>query len=173
MNPTVDGHITWERESSCTSNFDEEIERWKNWLHEVTTLNCNMMTSSLHYVLMKVRDLLTYDALNEVDTFLDAFEKEVLEKQHFQALDWVLWATPVRRWGTHKGSFDDWRECRRMMRVRFGKPKVQLTNKYDGHDDLHMHLAKWTQAYGENPQPTQKHMYFALKHLVNKHVLGG
>ena len=57
----------------------------------------------------------TYDGLNEVDTFLDAFEREVLEKKRFEALDSVLCATPMRWWGTHKGSFDDWREFRRIM----------------------------------------------------------
>jgi len=49
-----------------------------------------MMARSLHCVLTKVRDLPTYDDLNEVYTFLDGFERDVLEKQHFQALDWVL-----------------------------------------------------------------------------------
>jgi len=28
VNPTVDGQLSWERKSSCTSDFDEEIERW-------------------------------------------------------------------------------------------------------------------------------------------------
>jgi len=61
-----------------------------------------MMTLSLHYVSTKVRDLPTYDGLNEVDTILDAFEREVLEKQHFQALYSVLRATLTRWWGMHK-----------------------------------------------------------------------
>ena len=120
-----------------TSDSDKEIERWQNRLHEVTMLNCNMMTWSLLYVLSEVRNIPTYDGFNEVDIFLDAFEREVPEKQCFQALDWALCATPTRWWGTHKGSFDDWCECRRMMRARFGKPKMQLTDKYDGQNDMH------------------------------------
>ena len=83
VNPTPDGHITFYHECSCTSDSDEEIERWKNQLHEVTMLNCNMMTWSLHCMLTEVRNLPTYDGLNEVDTFLDAFEREVPEKQCF------------------------------------------------------------------------------------------
>lgn len=70
-------------------------------------MNCNMMTKSLCCVLIEIRDLPTYDGLNDVDTFLDVFEREVPEKQCFQALDWVLCAMPTRWWGTHKGSFDD------------------------------------------------------------------
>ena len=30
VNPTTDGRITWDRESSCTSDSDEELERWQN-----------------------------------------------------------------------------------------------------------------------------------------------
>lgn len=49
----------------------------------MTTLNCNMMTRSLRYVLTEVMDLPTYDGLSEVDTFLDKFEREVSEKKRF------------------------------------------------------------------------------------------
>ena len=80
MNPTVDGRITWDRESSYTSNSNEELEHSQNWLDELTTLICNMMTRSVHCVSSKVRNLPTYDGLNDVDVFLDAFEREVLGK---------------------------------------------------------------------------------------------
>ena len=42
-----------------------------------------MMTRSLHYVSLEVRNMPTYDGLNDVDVFLDAFEREVPEKQCF------------------------------------------------------------------------------------------
>lgn len=80
MNPTVDGRILWERESSCTSNLDKEIKRWQNQLHEVTTLNCNMMIRSLCCVETEVRDLTIYDELTVVDDFLNKFEGEVSEQ---------------------------------------------------------------------------------------------
>lgn len=107
----------------------------------------------------EVRNLPTYDGMNDVDIFLDAFEREVPQKQRFQALDWALHATPSRWWGTHKGSFDDWRECRNMMRTRFRKPKVRMTHKYDGKDDPRTHLAKWAQAYGPKPKPEWVHLF--------------
>lgn len=53
----------------------------------------------------------------------------------------------------HKDSFDDWHVYRKMMRLWFGHPQVRLTNKYDGSDDPHDHLAKWTKVYGVEPQP--------------------
>jgi len=51
VNPTEDGRISREHDSSCTLDSDEEIERWQNRFHEVITLNCNMMVRSLQYVM--------------------------------------------------------------------------------------------------------------------------
>ena len=86
VNPIADGWITWDRESSCTSDSDEELEHWQNRLHEVhevITLSCNMMIQSLRCVSLEVRNLPTCDGLNDVDIILDAFEREVPEKQRF------------------------------------------------------------------------------------------
>ena len=33
--------------------------------------------------------------------------------------------------------------------MRFGKPQMCLTDKYDGQDDPRVYLAKWTKVYGE------------------------
>ena len=41
------------------------------------------MTQLLHCVSSEVRNLPTSDGLNDVDVFLDVFEREVLEKQRF------------------------------------------------------------------------------------------
>lgn len=118
---TTDDRILWERKSSCTSNSDEEIERWQNRLHEVTTINYNMMVKSLRCVTTEVRDLPMYNRLTAVDEFLNNFEREVLEKQHFDALKWALRATPARWWGVHQRRFEDWYGCKRIMCRRFGK----------------------------------------------------
>jgi len=53
VNLTIDRRILWESESSCTSDSDEEVKHWQNRLHEVTTLNCNMMIRSLRCVTTK------------------------------------------------------------------------------------------------------------------------
>lgn len=69
-----------ERDISYTSDSYEEIEHWQNWLHEVTTLNCNMKIRSLQCVMTKERDLPTYDEVTRVEEFLDKFESMVLEQ---------------------------------------------------------------------------------------------
>ena len=93
MNPTANGRISWERVGSCTSDLDEEDERWHSWLNEVTTLNCNMMTQSLSCIIAQAQDLPTYDGLKMVDDFLGRFESAVLEPQQFDALKWALLVT--------------------------------------------------------------------------------
>jgi len=80
VNPTTNGRISWERDSSCTSDLDEEVERWQNQLHEVTTLNCNVMIRSLHCVIIEVRELPAYDGAKTVDEFLEKFESAVPEQ---------------------------------------------------------------------------------------------
>lgn len=65
--------------SSCTSDSDKEKEHWQNWLHKVTTLNCNMMIRSLWCVTTEARELPTYDGEIGVDEFLDKFERAVSE----------------------------------------------------------------------------------------------
>jgi len=43
---------------------------------------------------------------------------------------------------------------------------VRLTDKYNGKDDPCTHLAKWTQAYGEKPQPEWVHMFCPTLYVI-------
>lgn len=90
----VDRWIAWYQEISCTSDSDDELEHWKNHLHEVSTLRCNMMIKSLRCISSEVRNLPYYDGLTDVDKILDAFEREVRERHRFQVLDLALRAMP-------------------------------------------------------------------------------
>lgn len=47
VHSTDGGRISWDRDSTCTVDYDEETKRWQNRLQEVMTLNCNMMIRSL------------------------------------------------------------------------------------------------------------------------------
>lgn len=89
----TNGRIAWDQESSYTSDSNEELEHWQNHFHEVSTLLCNMMMKSLHYVSSEVSKLTYYDGLTDVDKFLDEFECEVPEDHHFQELYLALCAT--------------------------------------------------------------------------------
>lgn len=52
------------------------------------------------------------------------------------------------------------------MRVRFGHPKVQLTEQNDGRSDLCGHLAKWIDAYGVEPQTKWVHLFCHTLHVI-------
>lgn len=89
VNTTTNGRIAWDHKISFTSNLDEGLEHWKNKLHEVSTLHCNMMTKKLHYVSSEVINLPYYNGLTNVDKFLDAL------KENFQRI------TTFRHWTGH------------------------------------------------------------------------
>ena len=136
VNLIAEARISWGHAESCIKDSDEEDEYWHNQLNGVTTLNYNMMTKSLYCVRAQDRELPMYDGLTTIDEFLTKFEITVPEHQWFNALRWALRATPARWWGTHEGTFDDWRGYRRMMQIRFGKPELRITENYDGRNDL-------------------------------------
>lgn len=103
-----------------------------------------MMAKSLRCVSTEVRKLPHYDALNDVDLFLDEFEREVPEEHRFQVLELALHTTPARWWGTHKENFPGWKEYRRMTKLSFRYANTRITEKYNGKDDPCQHLAPWT-----------------------------
>ncbi len=125
-----------------------------------------MMVRSLCYVTIEVRDFPIYDKLGEVDDFLTKFEKEVPEQQRFDALKWTLRTTPTRWWGTHQRSFEDYRECRRMLLIWFGKPQMKMKVGYDGWNSLRAHLSRWVKVYGT--QPTRTHTILTIGNATKK-----
>jgi len=110
VNLTSEGRISWDHKISCSSNSNEELEHWRNRLHEVSTLHYNMMTKLLRCVSLEIRNLPYYDGLTDLDKFLDAFEREVPKDHCFQAINLALHTTPARWWGTHKDNFAKWRD---------------------------------------------------------------
>lgn len=61
-----------------------------------------MLTKSLHCISMEVKNLSHYDGLDDVNLFLDKFEREVPEEHQFQALNLALHAMPSNFWGTQR-----------------------------------------------------------------------
>ena len=71
MNPVADGRISWECESSYTSDLDKEVKRLQNQLHKVTMLNYNMMIRSLRYIMNEARELPTCEGNKGGDELLN------------------------------------------------------------------------------------------------------
>lgn len=73
--------ISWENDSSCHLDSDEELENWKNWLCEVFTMHYNRVTKYLHCISTEVCNLSYYYGIGDVNLFLDEFERDVLEEK--------------------------------------------------------------------------------------------
>lgn len=110
-------------------------------LHEVSTLRCNRVTKSLHYISNVVCKLSYYDGLDDVNIFLDHFERDILEEHRLEALDLALRAMPTRWWGTRKDNIANWKEYRRLMRLRYGSATMWHSEKYTDKDDPREQLA--------------------------------
>lgn len=123
-------------------------------------MQCNMHTKSLLCISIEVCNLPYYDGLEYVKLFMDKFERDVSEEHCFQALYIALRATPTRWWGTHKNNFTNWKEYQRMMKLRLGYANTHITEKYIGKDDSCENLARWTKAWGEEPQLEWVHIFF-------------
>lgn len=81
INPTIDGRISLEKDSSCVSESDEELENQHNRLHEVSNMHCNRLTKSLCYFSTEVCNLPYYGGIGDVSLFIDEIERDVLEEQ--------------------------------------------------------------------------------------------
>jgi hypothetical protein len=77
------------------------------------------LTKEVHWSGTKVSNLPTFDALNNLATFLLEFEEIVQVQKRLLALDETLKAIPTRWLGTHKKNIADWVQCCTFIRVHF------------------------------------------------------
>ena len=148
INPNVYGNFKWEKDSSCFSNSNEELENWQNRLHEVSVLHCNRVTCALHCITSEVHYFPHYDGTTDVNPFLGELERSVLIEQRFHTLDLGLHTTPARWWETHKENMGYWEECTQMTWLRFEQLVIKEEDLYSGKEDPRRHLAKWNQVWG-------------------------
>ena len=80
------------------------MENYKIQLDEVSMLKCARIMRYVRWVGTEVCDLLTYDGLPKLDSFLTDLKEKVFELQHLLSLDVVLKATPASWWVSHKQS---------------------------------------------------------------------
>jgi len=118
VNLTAARRISWEHENSCTSDLDEEMERWQNQLQEVTTLSCNMITRLLRHVTSKAREMPTHDGTAHMEEAIYHCEKMRLEWKWHGVQPGALRATTTPGWNTHQETRRNGRGYRRQTRVQ-------------------------------------------------------
>lgn len=149
VNPNAKGKLSWEHNSYCTSDSEEELEIFQNRLHEVSTRRCLRVTKAVCCMIYEVCNLPSYDGLGDVYNFLNYYEEKFSENQRFSTLDRALKATPSRWWNAHKKNTGGWKECQRLMWIRFGQREIDMEINYDGKNNLRMHIHLCTLAWKE------------------------
>ena len=81
IHPTVDGELCWHNASSDSSDSEDMLEHWQNYMHEVSVRKCIFLTQSLCHVTTKIIALSIYEGLLEISKFLREFEEKLLELQ--------------------------------------------------------------------------------------------
>jgi hypothetical protein len=102
VNPKVDGELSWRSFRSYDTNSDNAMDIWKNKLYDVSTRRCVQITKAVCWIGLELCDLLRFDDIVPVDTFLVHIESGlVLETQRIHAMDVVVKGTPMCCWVTH------------------------------------------------------------------------
>jgi hypothetical protein len=141
VNPTTDGVLSWRSINSDMSDSDTGVENGSKYCMKVSTRRCTRVTRAVRWVGTEVRQFPTFTEEDNLENFLTEFESEVLDSQRLLVLDIALRDTPAQWWGAHKKVIQDWYQCKRLMRIRFGRSQQdRLLQKYDGRGNPRQHI---------------------------------
>jgi hypothetical protein len=88
------------------------------------------------------------------------YEEEVLENQRLLLLDIALKEITTRWWGAHKETIQDWYQCKRLLRIRFGVEQGRnKTRRYDGQGTPMEHLEKCREQWRMTPVEEWTHHF--------------
>ena len=93
-------------------NSDTGLEKWKQRLHEVSTIRCARIDHIVRWLGTEIREPPNFHKLNDLENFLTQYEDELLENQRLLSIHLELKATPARWWGVHKETIKDWYQCK-------------------------------------------------------------
>ena len=77
INPTAEGNISWQCDSSCASDSDIGLENWQNRLYEVSMRRCAFMSKSLRWIGTYITEIPSYQGLTDIQEFLEQFEQQI------------------------------------------------------------------------------------------------
>ena len=61
VNPTTEGIMDWQCDSSCMTDSDEGLENWQNHLYELHGHRCARITKSIRWFSSQIRILPIFD----------------------------------------------------------------------------------------------------------------
>lgn len=153
MNPTTDERLSWECDNSCMPDSNEEVERSQNRVHEVTTLNCNMMIRSLQRETTEVRTLPASDDATNGAEFINHWGTTVMEQKRPDTQEEVLRATTTQGWRAPRKI--KWNRCdhRRQPFVQVGGSQRRTRSGQPGRSGLGTYLRRRMHPYDAQPPP--------------------
>jgi hypothetical protein len=70
VNPTVDRIISWWSFTSCATDSDTILEKWKKPLHEVSTRRSERIDDAVRWVGTEIKEPPSFHGINYLETFL-------------------------------------------------------------------------------------------------------
>jgi len=159
VNPTSDGMLSWQCESSCVFDSEVGLKNWQQCLHEVSGRRLARITNSLRWIESKVSTLPTFYGLSDIQFFVQEYEVQVPYSERLQYLVVALRATPVMWWTVHQGNIATWEICRRLLMIRFGTDTGGMDSLYDGVTYPSPHIWAYEKAWKDKSSDEWVHLF--------------
>lgn len=165
---TFDGKLRWRSTSSCDSHLYQNLESWQNRLHEVSVRRCTYMMKSMQWIGSEVSEPPSFDAINDLDSFVYKYQMKILEKDRLRALDIALKATLARWWATHKKHIKGWPQYKTLMKIRFSTTLEYVEVEYTGQTSLKDHIYVCLEAWQIVPWIEWVHKFVTILNTIPK-----
>lgn len=170
VNPTVDGELTWRWIYSYDIVLEDALDRWKNWLHEISSRCCACITHFLRCLGEEVCNPPQFDGRGEVTKFIAQVEEEILENHWVQVMDITLNGTHSHWWATHHTNIETWSQVIELLCVWFRIKEDDLRIQFQRIEDLKEHLTLYESWWTEWKIPSKEWIHIFVHTLGMIHV---
>ncbi len=98
VNPTTEGVIDWQCDSSCMTYSDEGLENWQSRLYELHGHRCARITKSILLVGSETRTAPLFNGLANLEEFIVQFSEQVPDSQKEPRPPIILEDRPLSRY---------------------------------------------------------------------------
>jgi hypothetical protein len=96
------------------------------------------------------------------------FELQIREQQIFLALNVILKATPARWWASLKEGIEDRKQCKILMKVRFGTEVEYIAQRYAGVSDPTDDIVQCREIWSSTPKEEWTHNFIHTLDMIPK-----
>ena len=140
VDPSAEGIIDWQCNSSCMTDSDDGLENWQNLLYELHGHRCARLTKSLRWLTSQTSALPIFDSSTNTEEFSAPFLEQIPDSQPCETMDSASRATAARWWDHHKKYIPHGEACQNSLRLRFVDQLQEVRSRFDGQSSLQEHL---------------------------------